>query len=76
MKEKFKVGDIIGYKDCYYDNDSVKTIGCIINACVSDSDVEPSCYKIVVLKKNKRHSSLIGKTMTINDYFGTLIKLY
>ena len=77
MKEKIKVGDIIRYNGTGLFGDDIQIIGYVIDTSFSNNFIIPiEYYKVIVLKENKKHSSLIGKTMTINDYFGTLIKIY
>ena len=77
MKGKFKVGDIVEYRERFYFSDDIQIIGYVIDTSFSNRTIIPiGYYKVIVLKENKKHSSLIGKVTTINDYFGTLIKLY
>lgn len=74
MKEKIKVGDIVKYKDMSL-FDEVQIIGYVIGASFSNTDVPVGYYRIIILKENKKRS-WNGKTITVNDYFGSLIKLY
>ena len=74
MKEKIKVGDIVKYKDMSL-IDRVQIIGYVIGASFSNTDVPVGYYRIIILKENKKRS-WNGKTITVNDYFGSLIKLY
>ena len=75
MKEKIKVGDIVKYKGMSL-FDRVQIIGYVISALISNTDVPVGYYRIIVLKENKKRSLRIGKIITVNDYFGSLIKLY
>ena len=74
MKEKFKIGDIIGYKDYVGidDNDGIQTIGYVIGV----SPTIRNCYNIVILRENRKHLSRIGKVTCIVDCFGSFVKLY
>lgn len=74
MKEKIKVGDIVEYRDTGL-FDRVQIIGYVIGASFSNTDVPVGYYRIIILKENKKRS-WNGKTITVNDYFGSLIKLY
>ena len=74
MKEKIKVGDIVEYRDMGL-FDRVQIIGYVIGASFSNTDVPVGYYRIIILKENKKRS-WNGKTITVNDYFGSLIKLY
>ena len=77
MKEKIKVGDIVEYNNKSLFSDDIQIIGYVIDTSFSNNFIIPiDYYKVIVLKENKKHSSLIGKVMTINDCFGSLIKLY
>ena len=75
MKEKIKVGDIVKYKGMSL-FDRVQIIGYVIGASISNTDVPVGYYRIIVLKENKKCSWRNGKIITVNDYFGSLIKLY
>lgn len=75
MKEKIKVGDIVKYKGMSL-FDRVQIIGYVIGASISNTDVPVGYYRIIVLKENKKRSWRNGKIITVNDYFGSLIKLY
>ena len=76
MKEKIKVGDIVKYKGMSL-FDRVQIIGYVIDSSFSNRTIIPiGYYKVIVLKENKKHSSLIGKVTTINDCFGSFVKLY
>ena len=75
MKEKIKVGDIVKYKGMSL-FDRVQIIGYVIGASISNTDVPVGYYRIIVLKDNKKRSLRNGKIITVNDYFGSLIKLY
>ena len=74
MKEKIKVGDIVKYKGMSL-FDRVQIIGYVIGASFSNTDVPVGYYRIIVLKENKKRS-WNGKTITVDDYYGSLIKLY
>ena len=56
--------------------DRVQIIGYVIGASISNTDVPVGYYRIIVLKDNKKRSLRNGKIITVNDYFGSLIKLY
>lgn len=75
MKEKIKVGDIVKYKGMSL-FDRVQIIGYVIGASINNTDVPVGYYRIIVLKENKKRSWRNGKIITVNDYFGSLIKLY
>lgn len=76
MKEKIKVGDIVEYRECFCFIDDIQIIGYVVDASVINTVVPISYYKIVVLKKNKKCPLRNGKIITVNDYFGSLTKLY
>lgn len=71
MKGKFKVGDIIGYKDYCCDDDNIHIIGCVVGVLPIRN-----CYNIIILRENRKHSSRIGQIICIDGCFGSLIKLY
>ena len=75
MKEKIKVGDIVEYRECFYFSDDIQIIGYVIGASFSNTDVPVGYYRIIILKENKKRS-WNGKTITVNDYYGSLTKLY
>ena len=76
MKEKIKVGDIVEYRECFCFSDDIQIIGYVIGASISNTDVPIGYYRIIVLKDNKKRSLRHGKIITVNDYFGSLTKLY
>lgn len=76
MKEKIKVGDIVEYRECFCFSDDIQIIGYIIDASITDAVIPIKYYEIVILKKNKKCPLRNRKIITVNDYFGSLIKLY
>ena len=75
MKEKFKVGDIIRYNGTDFFGDYIQIIGYVIDTSINNRAVPIGYYRVVLLKENKKRS-WNGKTITVNDYYGSLTKLY
>ena len=76
MKGKFKVGDIVEYRERFYFSDDIQIIGYIINASITDAVIPLKYYEIVILKENKKCPLRNGKITYVSDCHGSLIKLY
>ena len=76
MKGKFKVGDIVEYRERFYFSDDIKIIGYIIDASITDADIPLKYYEIVILKKNKKCPLRNGKIKYVSDCNRNIIKKY
>ena len=76
MKGKFKVGDIVEYRERFYFSDDIQIIGYIIDASITDAVIPIGYYRIIVLREDKKGSFRNGQVVYISGYRGSFVKLY
>ena len=76
MKGKFKVGDIVEYRERFYFSDDIQIIGYIIDASITDAVIPIGYYRIIVLREDKKGSFRNGQVVYVGGYYESFVKLY
>ena len=76
MKGKFKVGDIVEYRERFYFSDDIQIIGYVIDTSITDAVIPIGYYRIIVLREDKKGSFRNGQVVYVGGYYESFVKIY